>query len=55
MTPTDQVQQDEDANLRKIVAHLHVNLGRPSNDALARAIRLSGGSDDAIQCSVHCL
>ena len=52
MTPTDQAQQDEDANLRKIVAQLHVNLGHPSNDALARAIRLSGGSDDAIQAAL---
>ena len=51
MTPVDQTQQSEDANLRKIVAQLHVNLGRPSNDALARAIRLSGGSDDAIQAA----
>ena len=50
MTPTDQAQQDEDANLRKIVAHL-VNLGHPSNDALSRAIRLSGGSDDALQAA----
>ena len=52
MTPTDQAQQDEDANLRKIVAQRHVNLGHPSNDALARAIRLSGGSDDAIQAAL---
>ena len=51
MTPTDQAQ-DEDANLRKIVAQLHVNLGHPSNDALAKAIRLSGGSDDAIQAAL---
>ena len=43
MTPTDQAEQDEDANLRMIVAQLHVNLGHPSNDALARVIRLSGG------------
>ena len=49
MTPTDQAQQDEDANLRRIGAQLHVNLGHPSNDALGRAIRLSGGSDDATQ------
>ena len=48
----DQTQQGEDANLRKIVAQLHVNLGHPSNDALARAIRLSGGSDDAIQAAL---
>ena len=52
MTPTDQAQQDEDANLRKIVAQLHVNLGHPSNDAVARTIRLSGGSDDAIQVAL---
>ena len=51
MTPTDQAQE-EDANLRKIVAQLHVNLGHASNDALARAIRLSGGSDDAIQAAL---
>ena len=40
MTPVDQTQQSEDANFRKVVAQLHVNLGHPSNDALARAIRL---------------
>ena len=51
MTPVDQAQQSEDTNLRKIVSQLHVNLGHPSNDALARAIRLSGGSDDAIQAA----
>ena len=28
-----------------------MNLGHPSGDALARAIRLSGGSDDAIQAA----
>ena len=50
-TATDQAQE-EDANLRKIVAQLHVNLGHPSNDALARTIRLSGGSDDAIQAAL---
>ena len=56
MTPTDQAQE-EDANLRKIVAQLHVKLGHPSNDALARAIILSGGSDDAIQAAlkVRCI
>ena len=39
-------------NLRKIVAKLHVNLGHPSNDAQARAVRLSGGCDDAIQAAL---
>ena len=52
MTPVDQTQQSESANLRKIVAQLHVNLGHPGNDALARAIRLSGGSDDATQAAL---
>ena len=47
-TPTT-AQQGEDANLHKIVAQLHVH---PSNDALARATRLSGGSDDAIQAAL---
>ena len=51
-TPVDQTQQGEDANLRKIVAQLHVTFGHPSNGALARAIRLSGGSDDAIQAAL---
>ena len=51
MTPTDHAHQREVANLRKIVAQLHVNLGHPSNDALARAVRLSGGSDDGIQAA----
>ena len=52
MTPVDQTQQSGDANLRKVVAQLHVDLGHPSNDALARAIRLSGGSEDAIQAAL---
>ena len=52
ITPVDQMQQGEDANLRKIVAQLHVNLGHPSNDAWARAIRLSGVSDEAIQTAI---
>ena len=52
MSPVDQTQQGEDAKLCMIVSRLHVNLGHPSNDDLARAIRLSGGSDDAIQAAV---
>ena len=57
MTPTDQAEQGEDANLRKIVAQLQTNLGHPSNDALVRAIRMSGGSDEAIQAAfkVRCI
>ena len=51
LTPVDEAQQGEDTNLRQIVSQLHVNLGHPSNDALARAIRLFGGSDDAIQAA----
>ena len=49
MTPVDQTQQHEDANLRRILAQLHVNLVHPSNDALTSAMRLCGGSDESIQ------
>ena len=52
MTPVDQTQQGEDANLCKIVAQLYVNLRYPSNDALAKAIRLPAGSDEAIQAAL---
>ena len=52
VTPVDHTQQREDSNLRKNVAQLHVNLGLPSDDALARPIRLSGGSDEAIQAAL---
>ena len=51
VTPTGEVQQkpvvddstddQESPALTKAVAQLHVNLGHPSNDALARAIRLA--------------
>ena len=51
VTPTDEVQQkpvvddstdaQESPALTKAVAQLHVNHGHPSNDALARAIRLA--------------
>ena len=52
MTPVDQTQQSEDANLLKIVAQFDVNVGHPSDDALARAMRLSGGSDESIQAAL---
>ena len=53
MTP-DQTQQNEDADLRKIVATLHVNLGHPSNDVFATAIRLFGGSESMQAALVRC-
>ena len=55
MTPVDQTQQSEDAYLRKIVAQSDVNLGHPIYDAMARAIRLSGGSDESIQAALKVL
>ena len=42
MTPTDQAQQDEDANLRKIVAQLHVNFGH-------QAMMLWPGPSDCLE------
>jgi len=34
--------------VRRALRHLHINLGHPSNNSLARAIRLSGGSDATV-------
>ena len=45
MTPFDQTQQSEDANLRKVVAQLHVIIR--ATMLWPRAIRLSGGPDYA--------
>ena len=45
--PVPEAAQDE-STLRAAIAKLHTNLGHPSNEALARAIRLTGGSDAAI-------
>ena len=42
----------EDPGLSKAVGQLHVNLGHPHNTALARAIRLAGGSDAAIMAAL---
>ena len=41
-------------SLRKAVEHLHVTMGHPSNRAMARAVRLTGGSNTAIKaCLEH--
>ena len=42
-----------DPRLGAAVRQLHVNLGHPSNVALARCIRLSGGTDEAIQAALR--
>eukprot|EP00974_Lingulodinium_polyedra_P101636 9843243-Lingulodinium_polyedra.AAC.1 len=46
----------ERLHLKRAVAKLHTNLGHPGNAALARAVRLSGGSDAAIAAATmhHC-
>lgn len=40
------------AELSSAIRHLHSELGHPSNKSLARAIRLSGGSDEAIRMAL---
>ena len=50
LSPED--QQDL-STIRAAVSKLHTNLGHPSNQALARAIRLTGGSDLAISCALE--
>ena len=44
----------EQASLQKAVEHMHVTMGHPSNRAMARAVRLTGGSVAAIKaCLEH--
>ena len=48
----DAEEKETERTTRLAVAKLHVNLGHPSNKALARAIRLTGGSDLAISIAL---
>ena len=41
-------EMSDEATLKTSIAKLHTNLGHPANEALARAIRLTGGSDTAV-------
>ena len=42
------------ASLQKAVEHMHVTMGHPSNRAMARAVRLTGGSVAAVNaCLEH--
>jgi hypothetical protein len=47
--PQDDVESPE---LTRAVSRLHVDLAHPANDALARAIRLAGGTDAAIRTAL---
>ena len=55
--PVDQDQEAvppvPDAETLRAIRHLHTNMAHPSNRALARAIRLSGGSDAAVKAALH--
>ena len=57
--PGDPAGEDEPgdrARLEHYVRKLHTNLGHPENRSLARAIRITGGSDAAIAAALrhHC-
>ena len=41
-----------DSRLMTAIKTLHSNLGHPSSRSLARAIKLSGGSDEAVQAAL---
>ena len=43
----------EERALQAGVKQLHINLGHPSNSALARAIRVTGGSDRAVEAALN--
>ena len=48
--PTDEpVEPIANAELQKEIAHLHTSMGHPSPSAMARAVRLTGGSLEAIR------
>ena len=42
----------DEITLKQAIAKLHTNLGHPSNTSLARAIRLTGGSDLAVSLAL---
>ena len=42
-----------DSELMIAIKTLHSNLGHPSSRALARAIKLSGGTDEAVKCALN--
>ena len=46
----------EERTLRSAVMQIHVNTRHPSNDSLARAIRVTGGSQRAVEMALnlHC-
>ena len=44
---------EDEAAILAAVKQLHTNLGHPSNVALARAIRLTGGSDLAVKTALN--
>ena len=55
--PRDQPEPDltteEERRLIASVRQMHTNLGRPSNHALARAIRVTGGSAAAVRAALQ--
>ena len=42
-----------DSDLLVAIKTLHSNLGHPSSRALARAIKLSGGTEEAVRCALN--
>ena len=43
---------EDESSIKATISKLHTNLGHPSNQALARAVRLTGGSDLAISVAL---
>ena len=51
--PEEPLGPRERAALQRAIAHLHTQAGHPENRHLARAIRLSGGSDEAVAMALQ--
>ena len=51
--PDQELTAGEKHRLFRAIEHVHSQLGHPSNQTLARALRLSGASDHAIQAALE--
>ena len=43
------ITEEERKTIQQAIRQLHVNMGHPSNSSMARAMRVTGASNDAIQ------
>ena len=52
VVPDKVLSEEESRILDASLRQMHTNLGHPGNDSLARAIRVTGGSNEAVKRSL---